>query len=422
MGKIRFVHAADLHLDTPFRGLSLWNKELASKLKDATFKSFARIIDVCLSEEVDFLIVSGDIFDGESKSLAAQIQFVNELKRLSDKGIEAYLACGNHDPLESWLESLQMPEHVYRFGGSAVEVISHIKNGKPVVDIYGISYPRKEVSENLAAGFIKKSDPAPLSVAVLHGTVGAPGPHQNYAPFSLDQVAGKGFDYWALGHIHKHQVIRKQFPAVVYPGNPQGRDFGETGPKGCCLVEAAPDEPPSIVFIPCQVIQFGEIQVDLTGESNVGAMASKLDEAISKLRMGDQKSSHIIRLQYTGRTNLHRQLATPGEATGLKDHFNESQTDRSSFVWIDSIDIQTRPDIDLEQIRNRNDFIAEVLKTIEDAGEDSNKLSDMIKASEDTFGSMEVIKELPGIGQSKKLEIMQMAKYMLLDNLTRDEQ
>ncbi len=422
MDKIRFVHAADLHLDTPFRGLSAWNEDLASSLKDATFKSFSRIIDVCLSEDVDFLIVSGDIFDGESKSLAAQIRFVNELKRLSEKGIEAYLACGNHDPLESWLESMQMPEHVHRFGGSAVEVMSHKKNGKPVADIYGISYPRKEVTENLAAGFIRKSDPAPLSVAVLHGTVGAPGPHQNYAPFSMDQVAGKGFDYWALGHIHKHQVLRQQFPAVVYPGNPQGRDFGETGPKGCCLVEAAPGEPPSIQFIPCQVIQFGEIEVDLTGESNIGALSSKLDEAIGNMRMGDLKSSHIIRLQYTGRTPLHRQLAAPGEAAGLKEHFNQGQTDRSSFVWIDRIDIQTRPDIDLEQIRNRNDFIAAILKTIEDAGEDSQKLSELIKESEDTFGSMEVHKELPGFGQENKKKIMEMAKYMLLDNLMRDEQ
>src|SRR5574341_98982 len=203
MIKIKFIHTADLHLDTPFKGLSSWNSDLASKLKNATFKSFKRIIDLCIQEKVDFLIISGDIFDSENKSLAAQIKFVSELKRLSEKGIPTYFICGNHDPLSSWLDELQLPENVFRFNSSDVENVTYQKDNRPIADIYGISFQNRIVNINLANNYQLKSNPSPISIAILHGTIGASGPHENYAPFKVEDVVNKGFDYWALGHIHK---------------------------------------------------------------------------------------------------------------------------------------------------------------------------------------------------------------------------
>ena len=145
MTKVKFIHTADLHLDTPFKGLANWNSDLASKLKDATFKSYKNIIDICLQERADFLVISGDIFDSEYKSLAAQIKFVNELKVLSDRGIPTYFICGNHDPLSSWLENLEMPEKVFRFNSSEVDCMTYQKNNIPAADIYGISFQYKVI-------------------------------------------------------------------------------------------------------------------------------------------------------------------------------------------------------------------------------------------------------------------------------------
>ena len=116
MPKVRFIHTADLHLDTPFKGLSRMNSDLSKRLKDATFRSFRKIIDLCSDKKVDFLIISGDIFDSENKSLAAQLRFVTELKSLSEKGIPVYFICGNHDPLKSWLDTIELPDKVIRFG------------------------------------------------------------------------------------------------------------------------------------------------------------------------------------------------------------------------------------------------------------------------------------------------------------------
>jgi DNA repair protein SbcD/Mre11 len=426
MVPIKFIHTSDLHLDTPFRGLSAWNQQLASRLKDATFRSFGRIIDLCVSENVDFLIVAGDIFDGENRSLAAQLKFVTELKRLSDKGIPTYLVCGNHDPLDSWLESLSLPPLVHRFGGTEVEILSHEKKGVAAADIYGISFQRKEVGENLAKRYQRKSAPAPVSIAVLHGTAGAPGPHHNYAPFRVEDVRGNGFDYWALGHIHKHTVVQTGNPAIVYPGNPQGRDFGETGPKGCCLVEIMPGQSPVTTFVPIQLIRFEELHVDLSGINDLAGLSGKVEQAIGELKVGGPGNTgpkcdegYVVRLILNGRTPLHAQLGKTGEAEHLLAHFNDGQLHRTPFIWIDRIELNTVPDISLEQIRGRNDFAAEVLHVFDVMKQDPAVLTEMMDAVESRFVSIEAKRELDRYSYEDQQEILEKATWILMDQLIR---
>lgn len=427
MGTIRFVHTSDLHLDTPFKGLWQFNSELAKRLKGAGFKTFSRIVDLCLAKKVDFLIVSGDIFDGEIKSLTAQLRFVSELKRLSEKSIPTYIVCGNHDPLDSWLSSLQLPEHVYRFGASDVEMLSYERDGHHLANIYGISFQSKAEGRNLAVKYQIQAEagkPA-FSIAILHGTVGTPGVHKNYAPFSLDDIAHKGFDYWALGHIHKYHIVKHKHPAVVYPGNPQGRDFGETGIKGCCFIEITTEKPPEITFIPTQVIQFEEVNIDLTGEDRIDTFTQKLEEAIQNSKdvgpiNGENKTSYILRLTLTGRTSLHNQLIRPGEIQQLQNHLNDGQLNNKYFVWIDRIDNKTQALIDVEALKSGRDFIAEVLTAIEVYEKDPGKLNSIINEAESAFGSMEAKRELQHFSEEEQKDILERAKWVLLDQLIKE--
>lgn len=424
---IRFIHTSDLHLDTPFKGLSAWNNELASKLKDATLRSFRRIIDLCIRERVDFLVVAGDIFDSESRSLAAQLTFVSELKRLSDQGIATYLVCGNHDPLNSWLDTLEMPPLVHRFGGTEVEVRSHEKEGKAVADIYGISFLQKEVSENLAARYRRKPDPAPVSVAVMHGTVGAPGPHHSYAPFKADDIRGMGFDYWALGHIHKHTVVQPANPAVVYPGNPQGRDFGETGVRGCCLVEIEAGQPPAIGFVPTHHIRFEEVRVDLSAITSAGELPDAVMQTVdaARVRPGSGEgpvgeTGMVVRLELDGRTPLHALLNKPGETEQLLQHFNQDLFSTERFIWFDRIGLNTLPDLDLDQIRDAGDFTAGLLQALDEALADQEALAQLIGEAEAGFASAEARRELDALSDKEKLAVMGKAKWLLLDKLLQE--
>lgn len=420
MTKVRFIHTADLHLDTPFKGLASWNKDLADKLKDATFKSFRKIVDLCLNENVDFLIISGDIFESENKSLAAQLKFISELKRLSDSGIHAYFVCGNHDPLNSWLDTTQLPENIYRFGTDKVENFTYSKNKKPVADISGISFQKNVIKDNLALKYKLTNNPSPVSIAVLHGTTGMAGPHENYAPFKAADVLNKGFSYWALGHIHKRQIIHESNPAIVYPGNPQGRDFGETGAKGCYLVEIDTDSKVNLKFIPVHLIRFEEIEVDLTDEDKIDRLPDKIDNSKNNINDFDENVSYILRVNLTGRTSLHAHLNKPGEIEILQEHLNEGQLDQINFVWIDRIELDTRPVIDIEQIKKGNDFTAEIVKVFYDYEADSNKLTDLIKNIDEEFMSYQIKKEIKPLPDYEQKEVLEKAKWKLLDQLIRE--
>jgi exonuclease SbcD len=417
MEKIRFIHTADLHLDTPFKGLTSWNNELAERLKDATFKAFRNIIDLCLQEKVDFLVIAGDIFESENKSLAAQLRFVKELERLSTNGIPTYFVCGNHDPLNSWIGSLKLPENVYRFGSSKVECVTYKRDNIKIADIYGISFRNKVVEQNLALKFNLTKNPAPLSIAVLHGTVGIPGPHENYAPFRKEDVLNKNFSYWALGHIHKRQIIHDSDPAVVYPGNPQARDFGETGSKGCYLAELSSGNKPHLKFLPANSIRFEAVEVDLTGEDNINKIEEKIREANSNIVKFDENDNYILRITLKGRTPLHNDLNKPGEIEQLIQLFNEGQLTHDHFTWIDRIELKTWPDMDTGQAKKGKDFIADILNTFDRYENEPGMLKQLLLDAEEEFSSLTVKKELDELTETEAREVLEKAKWMLIDQL-----
>jgi DNA repair protein SbcD/Mre11 len=420
MPGIKFVHTADLHLDTPFKGLSNVNTELASRLKDATLKSFQRIINLCISEKVDFLLIAGDIFDSEAKSLSAQLRFVDELKRLSQSGIPSYIITGNHDPLISWMNELEMPSMVHRFGSVNVESVTLMRDNQPLADIYGVSFENKSVDWNLASTFMKKTSQAPFSVAMMHGTISSATSHHPYAPFSIDDIKGKGFDYWALGHVHKRQVVSSSSPAVVYPGNPQGRDFGETGQRGCYLVEINFQQAPGIRFVPTQQIRFEELVIDLSNTHKINILPEVILKAMQGIQVNNDKSSLILRLNLVGRTPLHIHLHKPGEVEQLTDLLNEGQLQREYFQWIDRISINTMPDIDLMELKKGNDFTAEILKAVEYIEVNLEKLDEKLFEIESEFNSQAAKRELKELSPAEKKEILAKAQWMIIDQLIKE--
>lgn len=421
MPKVRFIHTADLHLDTPFKGLSRLNSDLSKRLKDATFRSFRNIINLCSEKKVDFLVISGDIFDSESKSLAAQLRFVSELKSLSEKGIPAYFICGNHDPLKSWLDTIDLPENVIRFGHSAGQFHTFRKSGTAIADIHGISFNEKAVTRNLAGEFRLAPDPAPVSIAVLHGTIGSPGPHENYAPFTRGDVAGKGFDYWAMGHIHKNRIVSYSNPAIVYPGNPQGRDFGEPGEKGCYLVEITDGHDPAFEFIQSQVIRFESLEIDMSVVSKIELLRDKINEALENSENYNNEVDYILRINLTGRSGLHKSINDKSEIIELVDFLNEGVPDQKYLRWIDQVYVNTRPEIDIEKIKKGTGFPAEVLNNFDIYFEDKDKLAELIKIAEEEFVNAQAKKEAGDFSENNLAEILEKARMILLDKLIREE-
>lgn len=416
---IRFIHTADLHLDTPFRGLTRCNSGLAARLKQAADQSFRNIIDLCISREADFLVISGDTFDSENQSLSAQLKFAEGMRKLNTCRIPAYIICGNHDPQGTWLNSLDLPENCIIFGSSEVQRTVFQKNDEDAAEIHGISYRLSRVEENLSGKF-SPAGSLP-SVALLHGTIGAPGAHRNYAPFGIEDVQPLGFDYWALGHIHKPQAVRKEDPAIVYPGNPQGRDFGEPGARGCCLVELEKGSRPEIEWIPCAPIRFENLTIEMSPADDLGCIEERITHAEEEWRKESGQSGTILRIELTGRTRLHRQLNRAGEMDEFIRDRNQGQLDREDFRWIDRVEVRTRPELDMDSVASGSGFIAELMRMVCEYENDPGRADKLITALSREM-SPAVFQKIKDFSSAEKQEILSRAKWMLLDHLREEEE
>src|SRR5678815_3517801 len=261
MESLRFIHAADLHLDSPFRGVGDVSPELREQLQTATMGALQKIVDHTISARADFLVIAGDLYDSRDRSLRALLTFRRQMERLAERDISVYIVHGNHDPLNGWGSEFQLPPNVTTFTGKpATEPV--IRRGKEIARVTGISYARERVTENLASSMKPDSD-SPYSVGLLHANVAGQTGHADYAPVTLDELSSSGFDYWALGHVHTRSILAQEPATVVYPGNPQGRNPREPGPRGCLQVDINRNGDAQLSFVDTSVARWVHLEVPI---------------------------------------------------------------------------------------------------------------------------------------------------------------
>ena len=371
--RIRFVHAADLHLDSPFTGLkAAAPADVANALYHATFDAYENIINLCISEQVDALLVAGDVFDGADRSLRAQLKFVEGLKKLDTQGIRSFVCHGNHDPLDGWQARLDYPPGCRRFGPEweAVPVFEDPDRAL----IHGISYRKRDVTENLALR-LGNVDPGPFSIGLLHGNVGNNPEHGAYAPCSLDDLAQSGVHYWALGHVHTRQVLNEQGPTVVYPGNPQGRHPNETGARGVYLVEVDDGGNVGLDFRPMDTVRWARLDSDIAALDTEQDLLDALHKGMQALLDGADGQSVVVRVRLTGRGELNRKLRRPNMIEDLVEAINGEWDERSPFVWCERIEDASASPFDREARLKGSDFLAEVLRTADRSKTDPELLA-----------------------------------------------
>jgi exonuclease SbcD len=364
MARWRFVHAADLHLDSPFVGLAQVHPQLREALVAATFDSLRRLVDFCLSSRVEFLLLAGDLFDGPRLSLKAQVRLRQELARLTDAGIETFIVWGNHDYLATSGLSLDWPEGVTVFPAGEVSGCEVRRDGTTLARIFGVSHGNAAEGENLAQRFPSPS-PGPFTIGLLHANLDNSAGHEDYAPCSLADLARPGYDYWALGHIHAPGVRRAAQPAVVYAGNPQGRHINESGPRGCYLVEVD-GHAAQLHFQETAAISWESREVEVSGFSHLTQVAAHLGAVLEEARPEGAAQGLILRLTLTGRGAVHRELRLPGNLGDLLDEVRQQGMSQHPWVWVESFPLNTAPDFDLAALKQGSDLAATVLKTLED--------------------------------------------------------
>lgn len=407
MEKIKFIHTADLHIDSPFKGLRRLPSSIFEKLKQSTFQAFDKIIEVAIEEQVDFVLIAGDLFDDDIRSLKAQIAMRTGFERLEKVGIQVYIIHGNHDHLSGSWAHINWPRNAHFFAKN-VEMIPFIRNGKLVAHIYGFSYEQRVVTRNMTEEY-KKVDGAPFHIGMLHGNLEGKKDHDRYAPFTVEQLLGKDFDYWALGHIHKSQVIYEN-PYIIYPGNIQGRHIKETGKKGCYLIQLTLNDT-NIQFIPTASIIWESEQVAIDDLSAIDELIMKIQKLKDTFRQTNNGT--IIALDIVGTSCLHQQLTEDGFTKELLEILNEREEDEDHFVWISTMKVNSGLDYNRSRLKQESHFISDLLEKI-----DGYNDHDIEQALSLLFNNRKALLFLEEIKQNQQ-EIIDNAERLLLQELLK---
>ena len=384
MAKLRFVHAADLHLDSPFVGIrSAAPDYVVETLRRATFDAYENIVELCLREQVDALLVAGDVYDGADRSLRAQLKFVDGLRRLDEAGIRSFICHGNHDPLDGWEARLELPPGCVRFDADVT--------GEPVfpdeperATIYGISYPQQVVTENLSLRF-RGGLSAGFNIGLLHANVGGNTGHANYAPCSVADLSDTAIDYWALGHVHTRQVLRPERPAIVYPGNPQGRHPNETGPRGVYLVEVDDYGAAQLEFYPVDVVRWERLEVSIAELESEQKLLNAIDAAAATCVESAGGRPVVFRLALIGRGPLHRFLRRPGTVDDLREQLNDRHANAQPWLWCERIQTNIASPVDRVQMEQREDFIGDLVRLGGELSESPDALAELRESLRDLY-------------------------------------
>ena len=412
----KFIHCSDLHIDSPFKGFSSVENSLVEALRKSTYQAFQNIVELALKEKVEAVLIAGDIYDGAEKSLEAQLKFRHELQKLSDKGIDTFIVHGNHDPLDGWSNSLEWPARVHIFSGTQIECLPVERNGVVKAHVYGISYPKRDVTENLAKKFSRGNGEG-FAIGLLHSNVGSQSGHDNYAPCSMDDLIAAKMDYWALGHIHRFRILRESNPAVVYSGNSQARHMRESGEKGCCLITLNENADPLIQFIPVDAVRYIQGEVDLSGtitlEEVIHAVRSKCEYFSDQTKQRDV----FIDLSLKGRTQVHSELQRGDALQGLQGEIRTYFQGRTHSIWL-NLKLDTAGIYDVESLREGKDFIADLVNLfdIEGKRESFEDLKEVLKPAFETWQGKKYLHDL---SDKEMKDFLVQAKSLCLDKLLK---
>ncbi|MEN6616495.1 MAG: DNA repair exonuclease, partial [Syntrophorhabdus sp.] len=331
----KFIHAADIHLDSPLRGLSRYESAPAATIRNASRKAFETLVDRAIEENAAFILLAGDLYDGDWKDYSTGIFLSKQLGRLKRHNIPVFAVAGNHDAANRMTKTLDVSSNMTILSPRKVETI---KLDALNVAIHGRSFGPQHESENIAKSFpAGKKDL--FNIGILHTSLNGREGHAVYAPCSLDDLRATGYQYWALGHIHQQEIVCED-PYVVFPGCIQGRHIRETGPKGCVLVTIDDNAVTGIENVPLDVVRWALCRIDVTDMNNMSEIFEKIRMMINDQRTCIDGRTLAMRIVLEGATPLADALAAYPERLDQQLRAIGAEASMDD-VWIERIENNT---------------------------------------------------------------------------------
>ncbi len=382
---MKFVHAADLHIDSPLRGLDGYEGAPVERLRGASRRALISLVDVAIEQNVSFVLLAGDIYDGNWADFRTGLFFREQMLRLRRADVLVFIVKGNHDAESQITKQLPDVEGVHVFSALKSETVDIEALG---VAVHGRSFPNRAVPEDLVPLY-----PPPVSgrfnIGVLHTSLTGREGHDPYAPTSVDMLCGKGYDYFALGHVHAREVIRESAPRIVFPGNLQGRHAKEVGPKGFELVTVEAGVIVATEFVPVEVVRWHQMRLDSTGLQTVDDLARRFAGLARDLASDARDRLHAVRLIVHGESPLHRlEAEQPGSIAAAIQAAIQDLDDVD--IWLEQVRLDMRTPFDRESAAGRADAVGEVVRLTDAIGADEMSLKAWVTQQ---LGEM---RDLPG--------------------------
>ena len=404
--QVTFIHAADFHLDSPFKGLATLPDSLFQNVKDSTFHALNQLVQAAIDKKVDFVLITGDLFDNEKQSLKAQIRLKNAFELLNRHRINVYLSYGNHDFIRGNKYPITYPDNVYVFPDEKVRFFTFQRDGIDLVHIYGFSYENRAVLERKIDEYEMMNTEIPFHIGMLHGSITSNTEHDVYAPFHIKDLLEKNFNYWALGHIHQREVLKTD-PPIVYPGNIQGRNRKEEGEKGCYYVELN-ETSSKLTFVPLQFILFSSIQLDVSKCVEVQQLESIITDELMKHTI----SSHqLVDLTLISNNPILKQWETAYHLEEIVSIINENIQEYAPWKYIYRYQTIVHRNVE-KDLHEGEHFVGELIRHIDDVS-----IRDYV---DELYNHRETRKYLEGISDDEEKQIKDEALTLLLNELVRE--
>jgi DNA repair protein SbcD/Mre11 len=366
---VKFIHAADLHVDSPLCGLDAYEGAPVQRLRGASRQALAALVDLAIEQRVALVLLAGDIFDGNWADFRTGLYFREQMTRLRRAGILGFIARGNHDAQSQITRQLPEVEGVHVFSALKSETVDLPQLG---VAVHGRSFPNREVPEDLVPSY-----PAPLpgrfNIGILHTSLTGREGHDPYAPTTVEALCDKGYDYFALGHVHAREVVRAADPRIVFPGNMQGRHAKEVGPKGCELVTVEGGALVATEFVALDVVRWHQMSVDATGLTSVSALARRFVAQVGEMVADARDRLHAVRVHVAGESPLH---GTEAEQPGTIAAAIQAATQdlEGTELWLEQIRLDLRSPFDRRAAAARTDALGEVVRLVDALSGDEEEL------------------------------------------------
>ena len=368
---MRFIHAADIHLDSALHGLERYEGAPVDEIRSATRRAFDKLIELAIDEEVAFVLLAGDLYDGDWKDYNTGLYFVERMGRLREAGIRVFIVAGNHDADSQITKHLRLPNNVALFSTKRPErVVLDDLN----VAVHGQGFATRAVTDDISKDY-PQGDPHLFNIGLLHTCLdGKPG-HAPYAPCTVDGLKSKGYQYWALGHVHKREVVSRD-PWIVFPGNIQGRHIREQGPKGCTLVTVESGEIVSVEHRDLDVMRWSLCELDVTACETV-------DEIYEQVRAGFQSTLDTaegrpaaVRLVLQGSCSVHSALHADRKHW-IQEYRALATGMGGAGIWLEKVLLNTKPLVSDDEALERDDALSGLLRAIRDMELDSSALDEL---------------------------------------------